>query len=174
MDSQDSDLLDTRALELAVSFYEIARPIFQTLKEEIRRTADQDAHSDAAGLTFAQLKVLLAIQLGKDQVGKLAHSLRVAQPAISRIVEYLLSQGFITRAPLAHDRRQVKLNLTPAGIELANRIRLRAARKYLPALEALSKAERSQLADGITVLLKVIEQTKSEEPSCSIPAKPPY
>jgi DNA-binding MarR family transcriptional regulator len=151
-------------LTIALSLYEIAVPIFISLKEEINSPGDGvRSHPAVKELTFTQLRILLAIEYGKDQVGKLAKSAKVAQPAMSKIVDHLIRLGFARRDPHPTDRRQIKLSLTPKGAAMTQRVRLKAARKYVDAIKNLSATHRKKMLDGIAVILDVIEQTRNEE-----------
>jgi DNA-binding MarR family transcriptional regulator len=154
----------TSPLNIALSLYKIAVPIFVSLKEEINPPpGDKDrSHPAVKELTFTQLRILLAIEFGKDQVGKLAKSAKVAQPAMSKIVDHLIRLGFARRDPHATDRRQIKLSLTAKGSAMTQRVRLKAARKYVGAIEALPATDRNKLLAGISVILDLIETTKNE------------
>jgi len=151
-------------LTIAQSLYEIAVPIFISLKEEINSPGNAArSHPAVKELTFTQLRILLAIEYGKDQVGKLAKSAKVAQPAMSKIVDHLIRLGFARRDPHPTDRRQIKLSLTAKGAAMTQRVRLKAARKYVGAIKNLSASHRNKMLDGIAVILDVIEQTRHEE-----------
>jgi DNA-binding MarR family transcriptional regulator len=153
-----------KSLDIALSLYEIAGPIFVSLKEEVNPARYKvRSHSDVKELTFTQLRILLAIEYGKDQVGKLARSAHVAQPAMSKIVDHLIRLGFARRDPHPTDRRQIKLSLTPKGTALTECVRLKAAEKYVDAIKNLSKSDRKKLLDGIAVIFDVIEITRKEE-----------
>ena len=155
--------MDVKPLDVAQSFYEIAVPVFISLKEEIKSERTRTRTSrDAGELTFTQLRILLAIEYGKDQVGKLARSARVAQPAMSKIVDYLIGLGFVRRDPLPTDRRQIKLSLTAKGAAMTQRVRRKAAEKYVGAITKLSAKDRENLTNGIKVMLEIIEATKKE------------
>jgi DNA-binding MarR family transcriptional regulator len=152
-------------LEIALSLYEIAGPIFVSLKEEVNPASDKvRSHPDVKELTFTQLRILLALEYGKDQVGKLARSAKVAQPAMSKIVDHLIRRGFARRAPHPTDRRRIKLSLTPKGTALTGRVRLKAAEKYVDAIKSLSFRDRQKLTDGIAVIFDVLEKTRKEYP----------
>jgi DNA-binding MarR family transcriptional regulator len=103
---------------------------------------------------------LLAIEYGKDQVGKLARSAQVAQPAMSKIVDRLIGLDFIRRDAHPTDRRQIKLSLTAKGAAMTRRVRLKAAEKYVDAIKHLSGSDRQKLLDGIAVIFHVIEKTR--------------
>ena len=112
--------MKVKSLDIALKFYEIAGPIFVSLKEEVNPASHEArSHPDVKELTFTQLRILLAIEYGKDQVGKLAQSARVAQPAMSKIVDRLIRLGFARRDPHPADRRQIESqSSTPKGAAL--------------------------------------------------------
>jgi DNA-binding MarR family transcriptional regulator len=150
---------------MALKLYEIAGPIFVSLKEQVNPARFKDrSHPDVKELTFTQLRILLAIEYGKDQIGKLARSARVAQPAMSKIVDHLIRLGFARRDPHPTDRRKIRLSLTPRGSAMTGRIRLKAAEKYVGAITDLSTTNRQKLVDGIAVIFDVIDKTRKEHP----------
>ena len=156
--------MKNRSLDIALNLYEIAGPIFVSLKEEVNPASHKArSHPDVKELSFTQLRILLAIEYGKDQVGKLARSAQVAQPAMSKIVNRLISLDFIRRDPHPTDRRQIKLSLTPKGTAMTGRVRLKAAQKYVDAITNLSRSNRQQLLDGIAVIFYVIEKTRKAD-----------
>ncbi len=153
--------MKSKPIDIALSLYEIAGPIFVSLKEQVNPASEKTrSHPEVKELTFTQLRILFAIEYGKDQVGKLARSARVAQPAMSKIVDHLINLEFIRRDPHPTDRRQIKLSLTRKGIAMTGRVRLKAAEKYVDAIKNLSTSDRKKLLDGIAVILDVIENTR--------------
>jgi DNA-binding MarR family transcriptional regulator len=151
-------------LDIALKLYEIAGPIFVSLKEEVNSAGDKArSHPAVKELTFTQLRILLAIEYGKDQVGKLARSARVAQPAMSKIVDHLINLDLARRDPHPTDRRQIKLSLTPKGTAMTRRVRLKAAEKYVDAIARLSAGDQKKLLDGITVIFDVIDTTRRKD-----------
>lgn len=155
--------MEPKPLEIALRLYEIAGPIFVSLKEQVNpASARARTHPAVKELTFTQLRILLAIEYGKDQVGKLARSAHVAQPAMSKTVDHLIRLGLVRREPHLTDRRQIKLSLTPKGAAMTERVRLRAAEKYVDAIRSLSPNDRGKLLDGLAVIFGVIEKTRKE------------
>jgi DNA-binding MarR family transcriptional regulator len=153
--------MEKRPLNLALKLYEIAGPIFVSLKEQVNPARFKErSHPDVKELTFTQLRILLAIEYGKDQVGKLARSAHVAQPAMSKIVDHLIRCGFARRDPHPTDRRKIKLSLTAKGTAMTGRIRLKAAEKYVDAIKSLSPGRQKKMLEGIAVILDVIETTR--------------
>jgi DNA-binding MarR family transcriptional regulator len=155
--------MKAKPLDLALNLYEIAGPIFVSLKEEVNPPGDKArSHPDVRELTFTQLRILLAIEYGKDQVGKLARSAQVTQPAMSNTVDRLISLGVVRRDPHPTDRRQIKLTLTPKGTAMTRRVRLKAAEKYVGAIKDLSAGDQKKLVDGIDVIFDIIETTRRD------------
>ena len=149
---------------IALSLYEVAAPIFVSLKDEVKPTDEEDhSHPDAKELTFTQLRVLMSIEFGRDQVGILARRAKVAQPAMSKIVDHLINLELVRRDPHPTDRRQIKLSLTPQGLATTERVRLAAAQKYVGAISELSPNDRAKMAEGIALIREVIERTRKEE-----------
>jgi DNA-binding MarR family transcriptional regulator len=148
-------------LDIALRFYEIAGPIFVSLKEEVNPASGRArSHPAVKELTFTQLRILLAIEYGKNQVGKLARSAHVAQPAMSKIADHLIRLGLVRRDPHPTDRRKIRLSLTPKGSAMTERVRRKAAEKYVHAIKNLSAGDEKKLLDGIAVILEVIEKTR--------------
>ena len=155
--------MKSRPLDIALSLYEIAGPIFVSLKEEVNPAGERvRSHPDVKELTFTQLRILLAIEYGKDQVGKLARSAHVAQPAMSKTVDHLIRLGFARRDPHPTDRRRIKLSLTQKGSAMTRRVRLKAAEKYVGPIRNLSTRDQNKLVDGVAVIFDVIEKARKE------------
>src|ERR1700720_390581 len=97
--------MDITPSSIALQFFEIAGPIFVSLKEQVHPANPRTrSHPAAKELTFTQLRIMLAIEYGKDQVGKLARSAHVAQPAMSKIVDRLIRLDIVRRDPHPTDR----------------------------------------------------------------------
>ncbi len=133
------------------------------MKEEVNPARYKvRSHPDVKELTFTQLRILLAIEYEKDQVGKLARSVQIAQPAMSKIVDHLVSFGFVRRDPHPADRRQIKPSLTPKGTAMTGRVRLKATEKYVDAIKNPSASDQKKMLDGIAVIFYDIEKTRKE------------
>jgi hypothetical protein len=62
----DMKRYEKESLDIALSLYEIAGPIFVSLKEEVNPARYKvRSHSDVKEPTFTQLRILLAIEYGK-------------------------------------------------------------------------------------------------------------
>jgi DNA-binding MarR family transcriptional regulator len=86
----------------------------------LTRFTDQDGHS----LTIRQLAVLLTCYLLDEEhtVRRLAATLRIAKPAVSRMLDHLVEEGLIERRADPRDRRSVLFERTCSGQVFLDRI----------------------------------------------------
>src|SRR5512147_3215499 len=84
-----------------------------------------DAEFQSSGLTDATWRPLLHLHiLGKNIRQKdLASSLGIEGPSLVRLIDTLVTKGFIERTEDVKDRRAKLLRLTPEGLKLVDRIR---------------------------------------------------
>lgn len=95
----------------------------------------------ALGLSHAGLIVLHLLHDGPATQAELAGRARVEAQTMSRTVERLERQGYVSRAPDAADRRRRLVKGTPLGFEVFSRAHLIEAELFpevgdLPALRA--------------------------------------
>ena len=145
-------------LDISLSLYDVAIPVFASLREVF--VPRDGSNPDVQELTFTQLRALFGISNGKDRVGTLAKSARVAQSAMSKVVDQLIRLGYAKREPDPADRRQIHLSITSKGQNLMNRLRRKAAQRYVPSIGALSHREQKQIIDGVARILEIIEKSK--------------
>lgn len=82
-------------------------------------------------LTIRQLAVLLTCYLLDEDhtVRRLAASLRLAKPAVSRMLDHLVDEGLLERQPDPRDRRSVLFGPTSAGNSFLKRM-MRLERRH--------------------------------------------
>ena len=88
-------------------------------------------------------------------MGELADYEKVRPPSMTRIVNGLHEQGFVSRAPGPTDRRQCLVSLTEAGREMVLANRRRRDSWLAVRLAELTPAEREVLARAVPILEKV-------------------
>lgn len=103
--------------------------------------------AQAAGITPQQHQALLAIKgfPGRDivRVGELAERLQLRHHSAVGLINRLVAEKLVVRAPSAHDRRQVFIQLTRRGESV---------------LEKLSSAHREQLRQTGPELNRLLQQ----------------
>jgi MarR family transcriptional regulator, organic hydroperoxide resistance regulator len=114
---------------------------------------------DPLGLTHPQYLVMLALwgssPLSVREIGAL---LQLDSPTLSPLLKRLESAGLVTRTRDVDDERQVKVELTPRGIELRDE-----AVKIPPAIVAQLGMEISELEELHASLTKVIAAARGGE-----------
>jgi DNA-binding MarR family transcriptional regulator len=108
------------------------------------------------GLSFADYRVMAALQSGEERATRLADRLALGKPAVSATVESLSKRGLILRSPVEGDNRAVALTISDKGQELFDRMEGRMTRQ----LELL--AERTdnpgQIIAALGLLGDAVEQ----------------
>src|ERR1700748_1490286 len=76
------------------------------------------------GLTGTQWSTLMMLLAGTcGTCAELARDLAHDKGAMTRLIDQLDQRGLIVRERIADDRRQVRVSLTPAGLDIAHRSR---------------------------------------------------
>ena len=74
-------------------------------------------------LTMAQLKILFLLLVADTaNMGTLARTMGVAVPSVTGVVDRLIERGLVTRRENPEDRREVLVELTGSGRDLAHRL----------------------------------------------------
>jgi DNA-binding MarR family transcriptional regulator len=111
---------------------------------------------DESGLTFAQMKVLVELQMPDEEhtVTSLAENIGISTASASRAAEGMVRKKLATRVEDPDDRRVKRLALTAKGQRLADRIisaRLASLEEFTGSLEA---EERRKLESALDALMK--------------------
>ncbi len=135
------------ALKLSALFVRCMGPrgneVFQVIEE--------------SGLTFAQMKVLVELQVPDEEsrtVTAISEELGISIASASRATDGLVRKKLATRVEDQNDRRVRRLTLTPKGRRLADRIisaRLATLEEFTNSLAA---DERQKLESALDVLLE--------------------
>lgn len=105
-----------------------------------------------AQLTLPQLRVLLQVRRTPGvTIGQLAKQLGVTVSTISGLVTKLVDRGLVTRTPSAADRRQLPLQLTEAGADLAGEL----VADILPFIDAVAAGLGDELPTVTACLERV-------------------
>jgi DNA-binding MarR family transcriptional regulator len=117
----------------------------------------------AADLTPTRVAVLLTIvRDGPIRLAEVAESEGLNPTMLSRQIAKLAEDGLITRRPDQDDRRSAWLESTPAGSELADRIRDQRTHAVEVALEQLSPEDRRALESALPALEQLSAELKAQ------------
>lgn len=107
----------------------------------------------AADLTPTRVAVLLnTVRNGPIRLSDVAEQEGLNPTLLSRTVAHLAQDGLVTRTADEADRRSAWLDATPAGRDLAERIRAERTRAVEVALSELPSADRARIEAALPVL----------------------
>ncbi len=137
---------------------ESTRELFRNLS-----LLDRDRAS-CCGITVAQCHAITETgRLGRVAPSVLAEILRLDRSTVTRLVDNLEAQGFLTREQDPLDRRSILLALTEKGEEFFQATEETMDRFYASIVEKIPVGDRKALLSGIRV---ISESFSSEECKC--------
>lgn len=138
-----------------------ARQLLEVLPRVMRLVAAELWRADPP-LAPSHLRALRRLVDGPRNLSELADELGVSLPTMSKTVSTLSERGWVSRGEAEHDRRMVRLELTPSGRIALGRIHARAVRQISRLLESVSRSDGEALLAGLAVLGRALAR---EEPS---------
>jgi DNA-binding MarR family transcriptional regulator len=119
-----------------------------------------------SGLTRTQFSVLGAVaRRGEQRLGDLADREGVNPTMLSRVVGALEGAGHVRRLPDPLDRRAVVVEVTPAGVELYERLQRERSALIDEYLAGLRPEEADQLAAALPLLESLANHLRRAAPS---------
>jgi len=115
-------------------------------------------------VTLPQFRVLVLLSNnGPTRVGALAEQVGVVASTFSRSVDRMEAGGWIVRTHSRDNRREVLVELTPAGRELVATVTERRRRELREILLRLSPEERDALALALAIFNSAAGEPSVEE-----------
>ncbi len=112
---------------------------------------------------MGQFKAMAMVTMyGPQPVGELGRRLGISEPAASLLVDKLEERGLATRTRDDQDRRRTLVAATPAGDELAGRLRQGREDQVQRWLESLADDELEGLLLGFRGLLRTVQDEAAE------------
>ncbi len=141
-------------------------PLLESLHEWVRITLRNTMHNllrfaREQNSSVAQVNALFRIRhLGSCGVSDLGEALGVSHAAASQLLEKLVQQGLVERREDPQDRRNKRIQLSPAGERMIGSS-IQARQRWLTDVCALLTAEeRRQVEAGLQVLLRRARQAE--------------
>jgi DNA-binding MarR family transcriptional regulator len=114
-------------------------------------------------LTMVQLKAMLIVIDGHGATGgQLARGLGVSLSTVTGVVDRLVSQGLVTRGEDPGDRRITRVEATPAGIRLAQRLYFYRRARMRRMLQCLNPQELDVVKRAIELLISAADQVTDD------------
>jgi DNA-binding MarR family transcriptional regulator len=129
------------------SFWGTIPPVWNQIKGNIRSIAVEHYN-----ISVEQFYILRHIRKGLTSVSELAQVKQISRSAISQAVDVLVDRGLICRLQNARDRRNIPLQLTPAGNELLDTISEKNRSWMKSQMIALSARELETLTRAMEIL----------------------
>jgi DNA-binding MarR family transcriptional regulator len=109
-------------------------------------------------LTMSQLKGLMYIDFQENVcVRDLSRSLKMAQPNVTNLVDFLVKAELVSREENPEDRRMLVLKTTTLGKKLVTELRESIMSEMSGYLEQLSVSQLQALLDGLSPLLELVQ-----------------
>jgi DNA-binding MarR family transcriptional regulator len=113
------------------------------------------------GITQSQLSALTTVVVqGRITLSGLAEAERVQPPSITRVVDVLVNQGYVTRTPSDEDRRVAWVAPTDAGRAVIESVRRQRDAYLAQRLRTFSAEDRALLARAAVLLERLTEDPR--------------
>ncbi len=103
-------------------------------------------------ITPGQYTVLAHLRIGSQTLRELAESEHVQAPSMTRIVNALTEQGFVSRSPHPEDGRQTQIAITPAGETVLAEARSQRTAWLAQRVAGLSEEDRLVLSRAAHIM----------------------
>ena len=113
-------------------------------------------------LTQYRTLVVLAAQ-GPSAIISLAEALAVTPPTASRLCERLVRKGLVRRRTDPHDRRQVRVTLTPTGRRLVDEVTERRRGEIADLLRMVPADARRSVVEGLQLLSEAAGEVPEQD-----------
>jgi DNA-binding MarR family transcriptional regulator len=115
-------------------------------------------------VTLPQFRVLVVLTTtGPIRLGALAEQLHANQSTFSRSVDRMVAGGWIERNPSPDSRREVVIELSPAGRDLVADVTARRREELATILNRLTARERESVAAALELLGRAAGESSTEE-----------
>jgi len=134
--------------------------ILDTQRQLRRRFTEDGSHPLLdVNLTMSQLKVMIILaRLGGTSGQELARRTGVSLATLTGIVDRLVAQDLVTRREDPRDRRVRRLELTPDGTHLVDRVITAGEEHHQRLLQRRDLAGLELVAQGFDLLLDAIDR----------------
>jgi DNA-binding MarR family transcriptional regulator len=113
-------------------------------------------------LTMSQLKSLFYIEFQDNiSIGELSRVLKMAQPNVTALVDFLVKEGLVRRKENPEDRRKLILKTTTKGKKLIADLQNSLTSEMSEYLDLLSVEQLQALADGLQPMINVMKEKQN-------------
>lgn len=142
--------------EVAKNLMDIIPSAMNWIRREMRSTMNDE-------LTVPQFRILASIFRGTNVACDIAKAQGTSQAAMSKMIDGLVSRGFVLREANIDDRRHFHLNLTSVGDAFFKKTRKYAQTNLKEQINTLNKSDREDLDRGLKILEKLFLTAREKE-----------
>ena len=146
-------------------FSDFTNEVRALLYDFIRAYNEADREEKACcDVTISQCCTLLAFEPPDEQLtmNVLSSRLGLSTSTMTRNVDGLVHKGYIARTSSEHDRRQVLVQLTESGKEMAERLRCCEHDLFHEALQSIPAEQWENVVSALKLLLHAISTRKQD------------
>jgi DNA-binding MarR family transcriptional regulator len=111
-------------------------------------------------VSLPQFRVLVVlVRAGSTRQAALADRLAMAAPSVSRMLDRMQAQGWVTRVPNADSRREVLVDATDTGRALVDEVWQARRRELHVVLARIPEAERAQVAVAFRLFAEAADES---------------
>ena len=118
----------------------------------IMRQVGAGIHCSGTRMATAHFRLLTQLARNPCNLSELAGKQRVTLATMSNSIETLVERGWVNRSQSIQDRRQIQVQLTPAGKEVLVEFHKQLNQRFANLLEDMTDAELSQIREGLKLL----------------------
>jgi DNA-binding MarR family transcriptional regulator len=151
------EMLDlvARFFRLRSRFRMLLPESIQTLREKIHALKESGKHGEFGDIElFYRVGGLLQKHGDPVTMGEISHEMEVPLSTATRIVDWLVANGYAQRLPDAKDRRIVRVGFTPQGIEVYHTIHQFFIERLMSFMHRFSVEERETF---LRLMRKVVD-----------------
>lgn len=120
----------------------------------------EDGELSCCGITLAQCYALVEIGRAKSiSLNELAVLLNLENSTVSRTVNNLVTDDYVTREPDPKDRRYIAIALTPKGRELFEKVQDGTDEYFEDIFTQIPKEKREQVMESLTLIVDAINKS---------------
>ena len=117
-------------------------------------------------MLLCQIRKTVSPDSEGHKVCEISQALKVTPPTVTQLIKGLEERGYVTRTTDPHDRRAVRIRLTPEGEQLITRTNEGIERSFEGLIQHLGMEQSHQLAELMTKAYQYYEQKSQPSEPC--------
>ena len=133
----------------------ISSNLFEALPLLPKRLVRVDLITRKFDMPFSHVQILCMLSTGGMTIGEISRNLGIAKPNITPLLDSLKDRGLLERQRSDKDRRIVNVELLPAGVEMAQQIKLYITEQIIDWPDSVSSSDAKRLNNALATLISM-------------------